>query len=464
MADEKKISCGAGQYWKRHNKKGMVYAFAARRTWIPAEYHSGTRKTKKEVETLLKKLESDYKNREFSTAASYFDADETEAAHRLFLKFEDENSDFKEDRPRLDSIVEAGLRSWRFDPFLRAKLKGGSFTVATAYEVFFKERRKVIQETIAEDRKMLKKILFRWWDKSIYELFEPPRMGDDPRDVVKNRLKEGIATMRRGDGLEFSDNTKLKRAKTVKHFFKVVRDYFTISHPNPAEDLVGYFSFKRTGTPKTADMEKVARMFSLLKHDPRFHRLIPYAAFFFFAGRRPSDVQKHRRGIGKVRADYSYFDGFKERSVLGNKKGRRFVLPAEIETERGVSPRKVGYEEGGELCESGFLWFKFYFEKILGEKLPETGEIFYSRDLWDALRRDAGWILSKDPAGKHWWVPDVARHTFNTAACLYWPEQTSYIHELAGHSTETFRKYYKNPKMTAKAAKKFFEDIRPSKL
>ena len=464
MSDEEKISCGAGQYWKRHNKGGAVYAFAARKTWVPKDYHSGTFKTKKEVTDFLKQLEKNYRNREFSTAANYFSASETEAAHRMFLKFEDEHSDFKENRPALDSIVEAGLRSWRWDPFLRAVLKGSKFTVSTAYEVFFRERRKIIQETITEDRKILKKILSQWWEKSIYELFEPPRMGDDPREAVKNRIKKEIDTMRREDGLEFSKNTKLKRAKTVKHFFKVVREYFSIPHPNPVEGLVSKFSYKKTGTPQTADIGKVEKMFWLLKHNPRYKRLIPYAAFFFFAGRRPSDAQKHRKGIGKVRGDYSYFDGFKECSVLGNKGGRRFILPAEIETERGVSPNKVGYEQGGELCESGFLWFKFYFEKLLGKKLPKSGEIFYSRELWDSLRKDAGWILSRDPAGKHWWVPDVARHTFNTAACLYWPEQTSYIHELAGHSTETFKRYYKNPKMTAQEAKKFFEEIRPSKL
>lgn len=334
---------------------------------------------------------------------------------------------------------------------------------------WFLDDKNIREEELSEHTKHLPQILSLYEYQTVYELFEPFQVGDDPSKSVLNRIKKSIQTLKRNDGKNYSPNTYLKRAKLIQDFFTTTKKNYQIQYSNPVEGIVKEFSYKKTDTPKTADLEKVMNLFKLLKNESKYQCLIPYACLYWFTGRRPSDFYKWRKGFGNARLDYTYFGGFTNESVLFGKKGSRFWLPATRRNQQGkvINGTKRTREEDGELCESGLLWMKFYFETLLKAELPKDGDIFYSRDLWSQARAKAGWEVTKadiSKGGPDSWVPDLGRHTYNTAMRLYKPMHLGMIASLAGHTETTFKDYYKNPRLPLKDAEYFLESIRPKTL
>ena len=84
--------------------------------------------------------------------------------------------------------------------------------------------------------------------------------------------------------------------------------------------------------------------------------------------------------------------------------------------------------------------------------------------MYEQARAKAGWGVTRaeiDQGGKDAWVPDLGRHTYNTALRLYKPAYLGTIASLAGHTESTFKDYYKNPRLPLKDAQYFLESIRP---
>lgn len=461
----KRVKFAAGYYQLRHNANGKVYDYDARKKWIPTQYHKGHKKTIAEVKEHLLWLEKTFKNKDEQGGAEYFDKKSLDKSKEWFEYFTKKYPDFAKEPPSLEAIVKAGLDKWTNNSSLRPHLRSQNCMVSDAIK-WFLDGKTIREEELREHGKHLPEILDGYQYSTVYELFEPFRAGDDPTKSLLNQIKKRIQGLKRLDGRYYSPNTLLKRAKLIQDFFTTTKRNYQIQYDNPVEGIVKEFGFKDSRTPKTADLKKVTGLFRILRDEPKYQCLIPYASLYWFTGRRPSDFYKWRKGFGNSRLDYGYFGGFTNESVLFGSTGCRFWLPAERENQDGkvINGTKGTREEDGELSESGLIWMKFYFETLLGDELPKEGEIFYSRELYEQARAKAGWQVKKaeiEKGGADAWIPDLGRHTYNTALRLYRPSHFGLIASLAGHTESTFKKYYKNPRLPLKDAQYFLESIRP---
>jgi len=464
----KRIKFGAGFYQLRHNVGGKVYDYDARKTWIPTQYQKGSKNSIGEVKEYLLWLEKTFKNKDERTGAEYFDRKELDKSKEWFEYYTKKYPDFAKEPPTLALIVKAGLDKWTNSGALRPHLRTQNCTVADAIKLFLDDKN-IREEELNEHTKHLPLMLSCYLYSTVYELFEPLKVGEDPSKSVLNGIKHSIQSLKRVDGKKYAKNTYLKRAKLIQDFFTTTKKNYQIPYSNPVEGIVSEFSYKETRTPKTADLQKVRALFKLLKNESKYQCLIPYASLYWFTGRRPSDFFKWVKGFGNANLDYSYFSGFTNESVLFSTSGCRFWLPATRGNDEGkiINGTKRSREEDAELCESGLIWIRFYFETLLKSELPKDGDIYYSRNLWSQVRGKAGWGVTKeeiDDGGPDAWVNDLGRHTYNTAMRLYKPKYLGTIASLAGHTESTFKDYYKNPRLHLKDAQYFLESIRPETI
>ena len=464
----KRVKFGAGFYTLRHNASGKVYDYDCRKTWIPSHYQKGSKNSIGEVRKHLLWLERTFKNQDDRSGAEYFDKKDLNKSKEWYEYFTKQYPDFAKEPPPLDLIVKTGLDKWTNNRILRPHLKTKKCMVPNAIKWFLDDKN-IREEELSEHTKHLPQILSLYEYDTVYELFEPFQVGDDPSKSVLNQIKKSIQKLKRNDGKNYSPNTYLKRAKLIQDFFTTTKKNYQIQYSNPVEGIVAEFSYKETRTPKTADLEKVMNLFKLLKDESKYQCLIPYACLYWFTGRRPSDFFKWVKGFGNAPLDYSHFGGFTNESVLFSTSGCRFWLPAIRKNNEGkiINGTKRSREEDGELSESGLLWMRYYFETLLKADLPKDGVVYYSRDLWSQVRAKAGWGVTKeeiDKGGPDAWVNDLGRHTYNTAMRLYKPKYLGTIASLAGHTEETFKNHYKNPRLPLKDAVYFLESIRPETI
>jgi len=241
----------------------------------------------------------------------------------------------------------------------------------------------------------------------------------------------------------WGQSTKKKCAQKIKEFGGwMAKPDNGLVKVNPFEDLPSEYDYKKESKKTYYENSDVEELFNIACSDVKkypycFANLIPYLSLVFFAGIRPSEAAKDESSRRFNWKDFNLKEPFNKT------KG----IPVFVHADKS----KISFDRRAELAKNGLDWIQWWADEFHDGKIPEDGDIFYSKRTLQRLKKE--W-------GK--WKPDAARHTYSSCAREAWLDQgieTSYWSERTGHSEATFKRYY-SIAPSEKDAKSYFS-IKP---
>jgi integrase len=256
--------------------------------------------------------------------------------------------------------------------------------------------------------------------------------------------------------------TKKNYSTNLVSFFEWIREEEGIPFSNPLRGLGGEYRIDLDQAEILSNAQ-IKSLFTTASNDPQFWELIPYLAFGFYSGARPSSELAHSSNVER-RFDYKNM----ERWALHSEKSGGLLYRIQKEEDkyhprRGIIIKckmtKLSKGRQADLHSTGVAWVKYYFEELLKGSLPlsdpdpkKATTIKFNRNNWDDLRKKAG--INN-------WPNDAMRHSFATNVHKHYPEHKHYWLDKCGHSLPVFRKHYENSFVTPADAKDYFFDNLP---
>ena len=247
---------------------------------------------------------------------------------------------------------------------------------------------------------------------------------------VINGINSGVNEAGRNKGEFWSPMTKNRFASKANEFGKWLVDEEQWDK-NAFRTLPKEFAVAGNPRAVTFSADEVEKLFAAaMKKENQI--LIPYMAFLFFSGARPYEIaaeDKNRR--------FSFEDmlGWQHTSTVTG--GVLFEIC--VFDKKGNRKSKGSRDRYADLVPAGVEWLQWYF-KNKGEELPNTGQIEYSRRIFDRIKKEAL---------DYYWPQDGPRHTFTSLAHRnenFKTNNANYWIEKCGHRYEIFQQKYNAPK------------------
>jgi len=280
-------------------------------------------------------------------------------------------------------------------------------------------------------------------------------VGEEPEtliDKIKKGIDSAISKSGKNKGSSWSATTREKQAKKISQFgaWLLKEKKRTGWGENYFNELQNdYVNADPKGKAVTLlSAEQIERIFKVAMRKEN-RKLIPYITFLFFATTRPQEVADPNNS--KRRLKWKWMDKWEiDSEVTG---GKLFEIPA---FEKGIRKSKINKDRQADLTENGLKWMEWW-AKEEGVNLPTSGTIYYYKELWADIRKEANVFDN--------WEQDVARHTLASNCHHNTKFKHNYINywmDAFGHDRKTYNRHYKavrNPN----EVKRFF-GITPRKI
>lgn len=423
----------------------------ARRKGIPRKHQRKVFHSRKDAKAHLETLKKTLKQygQVKATNQDFFSDDELTQARILLNDF---NTQHGLELP-LNQIVELGVQA---EGTRRASL---SFPLTSDFIDEYLAFRatpqgkkrgggKIHSHQLGQEKLLFKSVKAWIGHMRLNELFAPEtRLKKIVTDKLANDLKQS-------NGREYSPATLKKNAKFIAALLTyALEEYPQIGQPNPLLTLHASFDKAFERIPRMFAVKDVERLFDTAASHDKWRDLIPFMAFIFFSGTRPSEVatqEKYRR------FEWRNMNGWMSESKVSE--GIIFKVPP-FRTVDGVQKRmsKKNTWQIRDLVPAGVEWMRWYFEILKEESLPIEGKVKYSRRHWEALRKECKMF------GENW-EDDGARHTFASCAHAHWSSHYEHWLTHIGHRGGVLEKHYLSPDATPEDARYYFEQILPPNL
>ncbi|MDB4703329.1 hypothetical protein OAF52_01885 [bacterium] len=260
-------------------------------------------------------------------------------------------------------------------------------------------------------------------------------VGEEPETLI-NKIKKGIdsaiSKSGKNKGSSWSATTREKQAKKISQFgaWLLKEKKRTGWEENYFNELQNdYVNADPKGRAATLSAEQIERIFKIAMRKEN-RKLIPYITFLFFATTRPQEVADPNNS--KRRLKWKWMDNWEiDSEVTG---GKLFEIPA---FEKGIRKSKINKDRQADLTENGLKWMEWW-AKEEGVNLPTSGTIYYYKELWADIRKEANVFDN--------WEQDVARHTLASNCHHNTKFKHNYINywmDSFGHDRKTYNRHYK---------------------
>jgi hypothetical protein len=261
-------------------------------------------------------------------------------------------------------------------------------------------------------------------------------VGEEPETLI-NKIKKGIdsaiSKSGKNKGSTWSATTREKQAKKISQFgaWLLKEKKRTGWEENYFKELPNdYVNADPKGKAATLSAKEIELIFKIAMRKEN-RKLIPYITFLFFSTARPQEIADPNDSNKRLK--WKWMDKWEIDSIVTG--GKLFEIPA---FEKGIRCSKINKDRQADLTENGLKWMEWW-GKEEGVNLPTTGTIYYNRDLWEDIRKEADLFGDK-------WESDVARHTL-ASNCHHNPQfklkTINYWMDAFGHDYKTYNRNYK---------------------
>ena len=285
------------------------------------------------------------------------------------------------------------------------------------------------------------------------------KTSDEDRMIV-NACVHGIKNYKCDKGKPWKERSKNHAASTMSQFGIWLKDHGHIPD-NFFKPLTKKFRVHNSAPPKILLPSQVESLFKIAASHPKFIKLIPHLVMLFGTGCRPSESATDNDPTwpkSKRRYQWKWAQGWAENYSSEVTGGVILHQPEWADNARTMRASKTP-DRTHDMPPNFFSWMRWYFEDVTGEGLPNTGQIWYSDELWGQLKKAAG--LDGDS-----WPHDATRNSFTSYANanVAWKEKASrdYWMDACGHRWETFKRFYKVP-VTQAQCRAYFSILPPKK-
>ena len=261
----------------------------------------------------------------------------------------------------------------------------------------------------------------------------------DIRNAVVHEINKGRNKNNGADkGEPWSPQYKFRISERAQSFgnWALKEEHLTA---NPMAGLSNEFAHENDEEVSVFSPEKVQKIFAAAT---ALHGgvMLPYFAMLFYSTVRPEELADFQRA--GERFFWKNMGGWKHNQrYLGRIGGLEFKVP-KFEIINGIKTRrsKISTRQAF-VTPTGMGWLRYYFGELLGQGLPNEGQIFSSRKYRAEIKETAGIIGG--------WPQDHARHSL----CSYGYYHNVFRkllsdddwHRASGHRASTFKKHYDSP-------------------
>ena len=280
---------------------------------------------------------------------------------------------------------------------------------------------------------------------------------EETRELLIDQIEAGAHFK---NGTPHSINTKHHIAKEYRKFgeWLVLKGH---TDDNPYDDFAQLFPPDKEYDIETYPVDEIETLLAFVMTEEKYQKYLPALAMMIFCTVRPTEIGWSKDNFRRF--NYSQFRGFQNIGLYGDYMVHMPVNGKRIDSEGNIpsnqSATKLSTPRQASLSPNGYEFIKYYWENIMGSKIPSSRKpIMATRMEWEhhifagSHKWNPDGIFAKTGIVK---LPNGFRHTVATMNHKKNPN-IGYWTECMGDSPKVFKRHYQNTDVSLADAKRFF--------